>query len=95
MAALLHDVCDHKYSNSIKREDLDSFIYQCVGEDKGRDVIFIIDNVSFSKEEKIRKGLAQPIPIPDQLKLYLDIVRDADRLEAIGEIGIERCIAYS
>lgn len=30
-----------------------------------------------------------------KLSPYLDALRDADRLEAIGQIGIDRCIAYS
>ena len=60
LASLLHDVCDHKYSQSIKREKLDEYIFQQAGEEKGKEVIFIIDNVSFSKEDKVRKGLAEP-----------------------------------
>lgn len=83
-SALLHDVCDHKYPQSIKRESLDEYIYSIVGKEKGANVIFIIDNVSFSKEDKARKGVAEAVPVPDHLKLYLDAVRDADRLEAIG-----------
>ncbi|TNV75622.1 hypothetical protein FGO68_gene13461 [Halteria grandinella] len=94
-AALLHDVCDHKYPQSIKRGDLDAFIYETVGKEKGGDVIFIIDNVSWSKEDKARRGEAVPVPVPPHLKEYLDAVRDADRLEAIGQVGIDRCIAYS
>lgn len=94
-AALLHDVCDHKYPQSIPRSQLDAFIIERVGPAKAQDVIFIIDNVSFSKEDKVRKGQATPVPVPEHLRLYLDAVRDADRLEAIGEVGIERCIEYS
>ena len=94
-AAMLHDVCDHKYPESIPRESLDAFIVSKVGEKKAQDVIFLIDNVSFSKEDKVRKGLATSPPVPDHLKMYLDVLRDADRLEAIGQIGIDRCIAYS
>lgn len=33
--------------------------------------------------------------MPPHLKLYLDVLRDADRLEAIGDIGIQRCIELS
>lgn len=83
-AALLHDVCDHKYPESIPRAELDAFIVKQVGQEKAQDVKFLIDNVSFSKEDKVRKGLAPEIPVPDHLKVYLDVLRDADRLEAIG-----------
>ena len=87
-SALLHDVCDHKYPQSIKREILDEYILEHVGKKMGKDVIFIIDNVSFSKEDKVRNKQSIAAKIPDRLKNYLDAVRDADRLEAIGEIGI-------
>ena len=83
-AALLHDVCDHKYPESIPRSELDAFIVKQVGEEKAKDVIFLIDNVSFSKEDKVRQGKAVAVPVPEHLKLYLDVLRDADRLEAIG-----------
>ena len=94
-AALLHDVCDHKYPESIPRAELDAFIEKMVGLEKAKDVIFLIENVSFSKEDKVRKGLAKPNEVPEHLKLYLDVLRDADRLEAIGKVGIDRCIAFS
>ena len=95
VAALLHDVCDHKYPESIPRAELDQYIEKMVGTEKAKNVIFLIDNVSFSKEDKVRKGQAKAVEVPDHLKLYLDVLRDADRLEAIGKVGIDRCIAYS
>jgi uncharacterized protein len=89
-AAMCHDVCDHKYENSIKPEVLINFITKQIGEDKCKRVMNIINNISFSKQIK---GLRQQLPYPDNI--YLDIVSDADRLEAIGQIGIDRCIAYT
>jgi hypothetical protein len=83
-AALLHDVCDHKYPQSIPRASLDAYILAQLGEAKARDVCFLIDNVSFSKEDKVRKGLAKAEETPKHLERYLAVLRDADRLEAIG-----------
>jgi len=89
-ASMLHDVCDHKYENSIMEEELEAFIRDNLGSEKCARVMSIINNVSLSKQ---RKGLRQQLPSPDNI--YLDIVSDADKLEAIGKIGIDRCIAYT
>ena len=89
-ASMLHDVCDHKYPNSIKEEELMKFIVGKLGKKNAIRVMNIINNISFSKQVKdLRK---KPI-YPDCM--YLDIVSDADRLEAIGQIGIDRCITYT
>lgn len=88
--AMAHDVCDHKYPASIKEEQLAEFIEGKLGATKCGRVMSIIKNISFSKQIK---GLRQQLPSPDSL--YLEIVSDADRLEAIGQIGIDRCIAYT
>lgn len=89
-SAMLHDVCDHKYKEeSISRATLDDFVYSELGQKKGMVVLDIIDNISFSKE------------IKDNLKhlgkyqILRDIVSDADKIEALGSIGIQRCLAYS
>lgn len=101
VAALTHDVCDHKYPDSISFEQLENFIKNTVPK-ISYTVIDIIKNVSWSKEVAGKRAISDESKevagkraISDQhtLKL-LDIVSDADRLEAIGQIGIDRCIEY-
>jgi len=89
-ASMLHDICDHKYPESIPREELEKFIALNLGELRKNIVMKIIDNVSYSKEAK---GLKEEIHKP--YDLYLTSVCDADRLEALGKVGIERCIEFT
>ncbi len=88
-AAKLHDVRDHKYPNSISEEELKAYISEHLGANKCERVMKIIDNVSFSREVK---GQRENLPYPDSL--YLDIISDADKLEAIGPKGIGRCKTF-
>lgn len=88
LGALLHDIADYKFNNGDEeiggktaKEWLES-----IGVDNNiiKQVVHIVDNVSF-------KGNA------DQNKMQSiegKIVQDADRLDAIGAIGIARCFAY-
>jgi uncharacterized protein len=86
-ACLLHDVCDHKYANALPSNELHEYITRNLCEGKARVVIDVIDNISYSQEVKgLRKELNTP---------YQDIVSDADKLEALGEVGLERCIVYT
>jgi uncharacterized protein len=86
-ACLLHDVCDHKYANALPRHELHKYINQKLCDEKAQVVIDVIDNMSFSQEVKgLRKKLNTP---------YQDIVSDADKLEALGEGGLERCIVFT
>ena len=97
-AALLHDVRDHKYPESITKEDMDKFIYESLGKERGDLVNLIIENVSFSKEDKLRKaknGQTISDEVPTDLHPYLIALRDADRLEAIGQEGIRRCQVFT
>jgi uncharacterized protein len=90
-ACLLHDVCDHKYDNTLSKEDLHKFIREhMVDEEKADVVIDIINNISYSQEVK---GLRKTVPLP--WTIYQDIVSDADKLEALGHVGLERCIAFT
>ena len=88
--AMLHDVCDHKYPESIPRSELIEFIEKNLTTVPVDMVMKIIDNISFSKENK---GLTETLPEP--YNIYLMAIADADRLEAIGEIGVERCIKFT
>jgi uncharacterized protein len=87
IASLLHDVSDSKFSGSdqesIVREIEDFLESSGMGDIRGR-IIEVIGNVSFSKKE--RQG-----DLHDPLLLVL---QDADRLDAIGAIGIARAFNY-
>jgi len=89
-ASLLHDVCDHKYPNSISTNDLHQFIKKHLSNNKAEIVIKLINNVSYSKEAS---GKREKFEYP--FSLYLDAISDADRLEAIGMQGIKRCEQFT
>lgn len=88
LAALLHDISDHKLNGGVKndcgrvsREILTKLNAEKELIDR---VCSIVDKVSF-------KGAG----VEDEVEsLELDIVRDADRLDAIGAIGIARAFHY-
>lgn len=90
-ACLLHDVCDHKYNHSLSKEDRNAFIQnQLVNPVESQCVIDVIENISYSQEAK---GLRKTLPFPDCM--FQDIVSDADKLEALGQVGLDRCIAFT
>ena len=94
LAALLHDVADFKYSKNEKAtsEAINSFLSKFnYPEEKIKNIITIVDNVSFKNE--IENG--SPKGIEDKRLFHMiNIVQDADRLDAIGAIGIARCIYF-
>jgi uncharacterized protein len=88
LGALLHDIADSKFhggdetvGGKVAREFLER---ESVSEDTITHVIQIIDNISF-KGGKTEKTFTS---------IELDIVQDADRLDAIGAIGIARAFNY-
>lgn len=98
--AWLHDVADHKYDYT---GDLEQKVKIVINDfftkkDDQNLIWNIINRLSFSKENKARLN-NQTLDWVDVLgnngKFIRDIVSDADKLEAIGKIGIDRCIMYS
>jgi uncharacterized protein len=85
LAALLHDIADHKFHNgneTLGPKITGDFLHSLKVDDKViTEVVKIIQEISFSKGMK-----------PSTLEGM--IVQDADRLDAIGAIGIARTFAY-
>lgn len=89
LGALLHDIADYKYYGGDEqigpRITKEFLMSQDIDDDIVDKVENIVRYVSF-------KGGKHKC---DYKSIELDIVQDADRLDAIGAIGIARCIAYS
>ena len=88
LGALLHDIADSKFHNGdetvgpkIAREFLKT---QNLDEVSVNHVIQIIENISFKGGNVLKEFSSKE----------LDIVQDADRLDAIGAIGIARTFNY-
>lgn len=88
LAALLHDIADPKFHNGdeslalqVSRQFLES---QHASEDVIEKVLFIIKNISFKNRREV----------PEDLPIELKIVQDADRIDAIGAIGVARTFNF-
>ena len=88
LGALLHDIADSKFNGGDEElgpQKAEAFLQSLsVDEDVIKDVVFIIRNISF------KGGKHQTTKRTREL----DIVQDADRLDAIGAIGIARAFNY-
>jgi len=85
LAALLHDIADHKFHNgdeTVGPKVASDFLFSLDVPSQTVDaVVQIMQEISFSKGGK-----------PSTLEG--EIVQDADRLDAIGAIGVARAFAY-
>jgi len=88
LGALLHDIADSKFHNgdeSVGPRIASDFLQsQNVSEDTIHHVVKIIQNISFKGGNTDQEFTSAE----------LDIVQDADRLDALGAIGIARTFNY-
>jgi len=88
LGALLHDIADSKFNNGdefigpkVARNFLNSQNFDLT---KTEHIIKIIENISFKGGKEAQKFKS----------LELDVIQDADRLDAIGAIGIARTFNF-
>ncbi|MBR6136428.1 MAG: HD domain-containing protein [Clostridia bacterium] len=84
LAALLHDADDYKLFDTEDLMNARTFMRENgVSSEKEEEVCRVIEQVSFSENRDTRPSSIEAM-----------IVRDADRLDAMGAIGIARTFAY-
>lgn len=88
LGALLHDIADAKFHEGDEtvgpKRARDFLISEGVQDEIISQVIAIIKNISFKGGNKEQTFFSKE----------LNVVQDADRLDAIGAIGIARCFNY-
>lgn len=111
LAAILHDIGDWKYSNKEKvslDEFFESHQYSVSKKDR---ILHVIKNIGYKEElKRIDEDKALDVPKvysfsngeiefkhkdPSLHTPELCIVQDADRIDALGAIGIARCLFFS
>ncbi|XP_062090052.1 uncharacterized protein LOC133796517 [Humulus lupulus] len=88
LAALLHDIGDYKYLRDPSEEKIVENFLEAEGieEEMKSTILGIIKGMGF-KEEVSGNGVGE-------LSVEFGVVQDADRLDAIGAIGIARCFTF-
>ena len=100
-AAQFHDIADHKYVKDPSSCGVEEELRKHFSPKASASLVKVMEAVSFSKERKLRAAAGAPeTPISFESTLgavgsvLRDVVSDADKLEAIGSIGVKRCMAY-
>lgn len=106
-AAWLHDVLDHKYvahggpggglgdgdSQPALADRVRALLEKFFTGDDAAAILRAIERVSYSREVRLgRHDWAAPGTVE---RLVRDVVSDADKLDALGEVGVQRCIEYT
>ncbi|WOL10742.1 hypothetical protein Cni_G19501 [Canna indica] len=89
LAALLHDIGDYKYTKDLTEDTtiVEKFLEEeQLEESKKEKILCIIHHMGFKSE-------VAHAPFANS-SLEFCVVQDADRLDAIGAIGIARCFTY-
>ncbi|GAB2223333.1 hypothetical protein Droror1_Dr00017474 [Drosera rotundifolia] len=88
LAALLHDIGDYKYVRDPSQEKLaeNFLVAEGIDENKRVKILSIINGMGF--KEEIGELMNR------ELDFEFGVVQDADRLDAIGAIGIARCFTF-
>lgn len=107
LASILHDLCDYKYRPNSDTSELDhlfeSHNYPPIKKDR---ILHVIKNIGYKDElkrmatdEKSYKKVYNHTKFVERDPTFhtpeLCIVQDADRLEALGAIGISRCLFFT
>ena len=83
LASILHDVDDHKIFENENNENARAFLSdKCVSSAQIEEICNVINSVSFSRNRGRKPQTIEGM-----------IVQDADRLDAMGAIGIARTFA--
>ena len=89
LGALLHDIADSKFHNgdeTIGPKIAREFLFkENVASETIEHIIKIIENISYNSSLDPNKTFSSP---------ELDVIQDADRLDALGAIGIARTFNY-
>jgi HD superfamily phosphodiesterase len=87
-AAACHDNRDHKYTGCITDDEEKEFLEKHL-ESRSLVVMEIISKVSWSKQVALGR------PAMERYGQLLYLLQDADRLDAMGEQGLERCRIFN
>ncbi len=91
MGALLHDYEDSKYSDKCQAEMINEYLKkhkELTSYDR-LEIVKIASNISLSKES------IDDDNNDDRTEIKMDIVKDADRINSLGSVGIMRYISYN